>query len=302
MSNIVTVIGSTGNVGHALVKNLLKNGVTVRAVGRSKDKLATLGRQGAAIRAGSLDDVGFVTDALRGADAAFLMIPPHYNAPDMRADQRRLGANLIEAVKTSGIKRVVVLSSLGAELSAGTGPILGLHEFENAVRAVAGLSAVILRAAYFMENQLGSIAVIKHAGINGSAMRADTRLPMVATRDIARVAAETLSAPTFTGVSVREVLGPRDYSMQEATAILGATIGKPELAYVQFSDDDFKKGLADAGFSADVAQKFVEMNAAFNAGIIRYTTPLNPTHTSATNLEQFARDVFAPAYQQAQLH
>lgn len=299
MSHIITVIGATGNIGRALTEKLLHAGATVRAVGRSEDTLATVGRHGAEIRAGSLEDVGFVTDALRGADAAFLMIPPHYTAPDMRADQRRLGANLIEAVKTSGIKRVVVLSSLGGGLSAGTGPILGLHEFENAVRGVAGLSAVILRPAYFMENHLGSIGLIKQTGINGSAMRPDTRLPMAATRDIAGVAAEVLGAPTFTGISVREILGPCDYSIQEATAILGAAIGKPDLAYVQFSDDDFKKGLEGAGFSADVADKFVEMNAAFNAGTIQNTIKRSAANTTATTLEQFAREVFAPAFQQA---
>ncbi len=299
MSNIVTVIGATGNIGRVLVEKLLSNGVRVRAVGRGKDKLAALQRHGAEIHAGSLHGVGFVANALRGADAAFLMIPPNYTAPDMRSDQRRLGANLIEAVKTSGIKRVVVLSTLGGGLSASTGPILGLHEFENAVRGIAGLSAVILRPTYFMENQLGSIGLIKHAGINGSAMRPDTRLPMVAARDIAGVAAEVLSAPTFTGITVREILGPRDYSMQEATAILGAAIGKPDLAYVQFSDADFKKGLEGAGFSADVADKFVEMNAAFNAGTFQNTAQRSTANSTATTLEQFAREAFAPAYQQA---
>lgn len=299
MNHTVTVIGATGNIGRVLAEKLLKSGVKVRAVGRSKEKLATVERQGAEAHAGSLDDVGFVTDALRDVDAAFLMIPPHYTAPDMRADQRRLGANMIEAIKKSGIKRVVVLSSLGGGLSAGTGPILGLHEFENAVRGVAGLSAVILRPAYFMENHLGSIGMIKQAGINGSAMRPDTRLPMAATRDIAGVAAEILSAATFSGITLREILGPRDYSMQEATAILGAAIGKPDLAYVCFPDDDFKKGLQGAGFSADVARNFVEMNAAFNAGSIQITAKRSAANTTVTTLEQFAREVFAPAFQHA---
>lgn len=298
MNHTITVIGATGNIGRALVEKLLTSGVKVRAVGRDKNKLSHLEQQGAEVLADSLEDTGFVVDALRGADAAFLMIPPHYNVPDLRADQRHLGASLIEAVKKSGINRVVVLSSLGAGLSAGTGPILGLHEFENAVRGIAGVSAVVLRPAYFMENHLGSIGLIKHAGINGGAMRADTRLPMVATRDIAEVAAEILRVPTFTGVTVREILGLRDYSMQEATAILGAAIGKPDLAYVQVSDDDYTKGLEGAGFSADVARNFVEMSAGFNAGIIQNTTQRSAANTSGTTtLEQFARDVFAPAFQ-----
>ncbi|MBI3776580.1 MAG: NAD(P)H-binding protein [Gammaproteobacteria bacterium] len=299
MNSIVTVIGATGHIGGVLAEKLLAHRVKVRAAGRSKDKLAPLARKGAEVFAGALEDVDFVTTALRGADAAFLMIPPHYTAADMRADQRRLGANLIEAVKASGIQRVVVLSSLGAGLSAGTGPILGLHEFENAVRSVAELAAVILRPAYFMENHLGAIGLIKHAGIYGSAMRPDTRLPMVATRDIASIAAEVLKALTFTGITVREILGPRDYSMQEATSILGAAIGKPDLSYVQFSDVDFKKGLEGAGISADVASNFLEMNVAFNAGTIQNTAQRSAANTTATTLEHFAREVFAPLFQQA---
>ncbi len=296
MSQIVTVIGATGHIGLPLVNLLLKGSITVRAVGQNQSKLAPLAKQGAVIHAGTLDDTAFVTEALRGAGVAFLMIPPHYNVPDLRADQRRLGASLIEAAKQSGIKRVVVLSSLGAGLASGTGPIAGLHEFENAVRNVTGLSSVILRCAYFMENHLGSMALIKNGGINGSSMRADSALPMVATRDIAAVAAEVLSAPAFTGHTLREVLGPRDYTMREATLILGAAIGKPDLVYTQFPDGEFKKGLESAGFSPDAARNFVEMNAAFNSGIIQNTYKRTAANTTPTTLEQFAREVFAPAF------
>lgn len=299
MSHTVTVIGATGHIGNALAERLLELGVKVRAVARRRDKLEPLVRRGASAYAGGVEDTAFVTEALRDADAAFLMTPPNYGAPDMRAEQRRLGGSLIEAVKRSGIKRVVALSSIGADLPSGTGPIAGLHEIENALRAVDGLSAVILRPTYFMENHLGAIGLIQHAGINGGAIRPDTRLPMVATRDIAAVAAEVLSTPTFTGIRVREVLGPRDYSMQEVTTILGQAIGKPDLVYAPFSDADFKMGLTGAGFSADAADKFVEMSAAFNTGIIQKTATRTAANTTATTLEQFARDVFAPAWRNA---
>lgn len=297
MTYTVTVIGATGNIGRALSERLLKNGVNVRAVGRGKDGLSPLVQLGAEPRIGSIDNMAFVSDALRGADAAFLMIPPHYGAPDMRADQRHLGASLIEGVKKSRIQRVVSLSSLGSELASGTGPILGLREFENAVRGVPGLISVILRPTYFMENHLGSISMIKQAGINGSAMRPDTRLPMVATRDIAGVALEYLSVPTFTTNMMRDILGPRDYTMLEATAILGAAIGRTSLPYVQFSEDDFKRGLESAGFSADVARNFYELNNAFNMGWMQKSALRTPANTTVTTLEQFAREVFAPAFQ-----
>jgi len=296
MSQVITVIGATGNIGRALTARLLENGATVRAVGRGKDELAILAKKGAETRSGELEDVGFVTDALRGTDAAFVMIPPHYSAPDMRTEQRRIGAALTEAIRLSGNKRIVALSSVGGGLPVGTGPILGLHEFENALRSVPGIALTVLRAAYFMENHLGSIGIIKYTGVNGGATNGDTPLPMVATRDIANVAAVTLNAPASIGYRVTEVLGPRDYTLRQATRILGASIGKPDLQYVQFPNEDFKQGLISAGFSASVADQFVEMSESFSAGIVQRTVTRTAANSTPTTLEQFAQEVFAPAF------
>jgi hypothetical protein len=104
-------------------------------------------------------------------------------------------------------------------------------------------------------------------------------------------------APTFDGYIVRELLGPRDYTHREATAILGAAIGKPDLAYVEFSYEDFRKGLLGAGFSASVADAYVEMYTAFNDGRVQSTMSHDTSSTTPTTLEEFSREVFAPAYQ-----
>jgi uncharacterized protein YbjT (DUF2867 family) len=148
-----------------------------------------------------------------------------------------------------------------------------------------------------MENHLAAIPFIKSTGINGSAARADVALAMIATPDIAAVAAEYLMASTFDGYIVREFLGPRDYTHREATAILGAAIGKPDLASMEFSYEDFRKGLLGAGLSASVADAYVEICAAFNDGRIQRTMSRNTSNTTPTTLEEFAREVFAPAYQ-----
>ena len=95
---------------------------------------------------------------------------------------------------------------------------------------------------------------------------------------------------------MREVLGPRDYTLREATSIRGAAISKPDLSYAQFPNDDFKKGLEGAGFSADVARNFVEMNAAFNTGMLQNTFKRTASNTTPVTLEQFACEVFAPAF------
>jgi len=297
MSHLVAVTGATGHVGSALAAQLLDRGVSVRAIGRQAERLAPLVAKGAEARTGDLSDTAFLTEAFHGADAAFVMVPPHYNVPDPRADQRRIGASLAEALEDAAVPRAVALSSVGASLHSGTGPIAGLHEFEEMLRTISGLSVLVIRAAFFMENHLASIPLIRSAGTNGSSLRGDLPLPMAATRDIAAAAAEILSAPAFSGHSVREVLGPRDYTMREASAILGAAIGKPDLAYAQFGYDDFRRALVGVGFSPAAADAIVEMNDAFNTGRIQATFKRTRANTTPITLKEFARDVFAPAYQ-----
>jgi len=297
MPHLVTITGATGNIGKALADRLLQSGVTIRAVARHAERLLPLTATGAEAHVGDIGNTAFLTEAFRGADAVFAMIPPNYNAPDLRAYHLRLAASLAEALQTAGVSRVVALSSSGASQPSGTGPIADLHQFEARLQAISGLSVVALRPTLFMEDHLASIPLIRSAGINGSAARADVALAMIATRDIAAIAAEYLIAPTFEGYMVRDLLGPRDYPHHEATAILGAAIGKPDLAYVELSYEDFRMGLLGAGFSASAADAYVEMYTAINERRIQSTVRRNALNTTPTTLEEFAREVFAPAYQ-----
>ncbi len=85
-----------------------------------------------------------------------------------------------------------------------------------------------------MEYLLMNIPMIKNNNMAGSAIRGDLKFAMIATRDIAAFAAEQLLKRDFTDKSVRDLLGQRDVSMEEAIAVIGSMIGKPGLKYVQF--------------------------------------------------------------------
>jgi uncharacterized protein YbjT (DUF2867 family) len=124
------------------------------------------------------------------------------------------------------------------------------------------------------------LAELKREGINGNSVAPDLPIPMVATRDIADAAAKALKARDWHGVVVRELLGPRDLSFAEATHILGKRIGKPDLRYVQFSDEDQARALVQAGMSQSFADLYVEMTRAFNSGTIKpHRTAQNTTPT-----------------------
>jgi uncharacterized protein YbjT (DUF2867 family) len=293
----VTVLGATGKTGGMVAERLLAAGVKVKAVARSADKLAALKKRGADTVAADLTDAAALTDALRGSDAAYLMIPGDYHKPDLLGQYARAGESITRAVRDAGVRRAVFLSSLGADQPSGTGPIMGLRGVEQSLRAIGGLTLLILRPGYFYENNYGTLGLIKHQGINGGAIEPGTQMLTIAAADIGVVAAEALSKADFAGVKVRELIGPRDLTMPEATAVLGKAIGKPDLPYVRFPDAGYVQGLESAGFDPGAARLFLEMAQAFNAGTIGQQ-PGNESVRTTTSFETFA-DTFAQAYRAA---
>ena len=263
---IVTVLGATGKTGGTAAAALLAAGLQVKAVARSPEKLAALRSKGAQAVPADLTDAAALTGALRGSDAAYLMVPSDYTKPDLLGQYTRAGEAIARAVRESGIKRVVFLSSLGADAEAGTGPIVGLHAAEQRLRAIPGLDLLILRPGYFYENNYGTLGLIKHQGINGGAIDPDVPMVMVAAADIGSAAADALKKSDFSGTVVRELAGPAEVTMKQATRALGTVIGKSDLAYVRFPDQGYVDGLKGAGFDPEAARLFLEMAQAFNRG------------------------------------
>jgi uncharacterized protein YbjT (DUF2867 family) len=277
-------------------ERLLAGGSEVRALGRSGDRLAGLVAKGAEAAVGEATDAGYLTGAFRGADAVYTLIPPNVQAEDYAVFQDQVGEAIIGAIRESGVGHVVFLSSIGADQPAGTGPIAGLHRQEGRLRSLEGLAVLALRPGFFFENHFETLGLIKHQGINGSAVAPDTSLPMIATRDVAEVAAKELVERDFSGFVVRELLGPRDLTMAEANGIIGNAIGNPDLTYVQFPYEDFEASLAQMGLSASIAGLYTEMAKGFNAGKVRTLEGRSEANTTPTSFETFAAEVLVPAY------
>ncbi len=293
----ITVTGAGCQIGHPLSQILLNSGVQVRAVSRNAARISTLIDQGAHPAVGTMEDKSFVIRSFAGADAVFAMLPPHPDAPDMRAGQDRIAVSIREAIEAAQIQRVVMLSSIGATIPEGTGPVAGLHSFEEMLTAVQGVNLVILRPAFFMENFLSFIPLIKERGVIGTPLRKDLPLAMIATRDIAAIAAGYLKEPSFSGLTIHELPGPRDYTLLEAASILGDAVGSPNLEYREFSCDEAREAMEAAGFSPSVASGYMEMYRAFNSGIIQKTLSSRPpADATPTTLEEFAGNIFADRY------
>lgn len=296
---LYVIFGASGHVGGLAAARLLEAGKKVRVVARKADGLRAHAARGAEVATGSVEDPAFVRRALDGAGAALVLVPPPATATGIRAWQDRVAGIVGDALEAARVPRAVALSSIGADVPGGTGPIAGLHVLEERLDRIAGLDALHLRPGYFLENHLGAIGMIRGTGGNGGALRPDLGMAQVATRDIGEVAARRLLALDWKRGEVQELQGERDLTMAEVTTALGKAIGKPELRYVQFPYGDAEKGMVQAGLPAELAALYVEMARAFNEGRARSTQPRSPATTTPTSVERFATEVFAPAWRAA---
>lgn len=285
---MITVMGATGRVGKRVTNLLLQAGSKVRALGRSPEKLEALRSAGAQTGSGDMDDAAFLADAFRGAAAVFTLLPYDVAVPGYYANQTKLSEAIVHAIAKSRVRYVVFLSSIGADQAGGTGPIDSLHDHETRLRQLANTNVLMLCPGSFFENFHASMPVIKHEGLNADGFTPDLAIPMTATRDIADTAVRALRLRDWKGVVVRELLGPRDLSYAEATRLIGAAIGKPDLAYVQLPYADLRAVFIKAGFAADVADVFVELARGINEGRIRTVERRNGANTTPTRFEDFA--------------
>jgi uncharacterized protein YbjT (DUF2867 family) len=260
------ISGVTGHVGSAAAKELLAKKKSVKVIVRDAAKGVVWAQQGAQLAVGSLDDVLFLTGALKGAEGFFALLPPNFAVPDLYAAQRKTSDAISAAVKASGVPHVVLLSSVGADLSSGNGPIKGLNYLENALRGT-GTTLSAIRAGYFQENIANSLAPARQGGIFPNFMAtADYLVPMIATKDIGRLAAELLLAKPAKSENV-DLRGPA-YSVRQAAQLLGKALGK-ELKVVDIPSAGHVEALTKAGFPEHIAKSFAEMYDGFGKGRIK---------------------------------
>lgn len=290
------ITGAAGNTGSAAAEKLLASGAKVRVIGRNAKRLERFSQKGAEAVVADMTDAAALEKAFSGAQAVYALIPPNPAAPDVRAYQERVTDALAAAIQNSGIAYAIALSSTGADKAYGTGPVMGLQGLEKKLEAIDGLNVLSLRCGYFMENLLPQIGIIQSLAFMAGPIRADVPLPMIATRDIGAAAAESLAKLDFVGKQTRELLGARHVTYTEAEKIIGAAIGKPDLAYRQVPASMLKPAMMRMGMSSSMVDLILEMSDALNTGHMKSQEPRSARNTTATTLETFVAEVFAPAY------
>jgi uncharacterized protein YbjT (DUF2867 family) len=288
------IIGASGHTGNAAANKLLEKGKKVRVVGRNADHLAALAAKGAEPFVGNVTDKNDMTKAFAGAKAVYVMLPPDPTIQDYFAYANQVIDAFASAIENNGVKYAVSLSSVGADKSEKTGPILGLHHLEERLNRIPGLNVLHLRPAYFMENTLGQADAVAQMGHTAGTVRPELKFPMIAATDIGDFAGDALARLDFSGHQIHELHGQRDLTYREITAIIGKAIGKPDLEYAEITADQFRGALLQMGMSANMADLLLELTDSLNNGHIKMLEPRSPQSTTPTTYETFVARNFLP--------
>jgi len=290
------ITGGAGHISKPLTLQLLKAGHEVTVISRNTNNLEEVVKAGAKAAAGSVEDVDFLTKTFTGADAVYTMVPPKMDAADWKGHIEQIGKNYTAAIKAAGVKYVVNLSSIGAHLFDGCGPVSGIHRAELALNTLEDVNIKHLRPAYFYDNLFSNLGLIRKAGIMGSNFAiADKKFTIVAPVDIAAAAADELLSLSFTGHSIRYIASD-EVSTTDIAKAIGSAIGKPELPWVEFTDEQAYGGMVGAGLTEEVAKNYVEMGNAIRTGSMGEDYwKHRPASLGKVKLADFAK-AFAGAY------
>ncbi|WP_207534189.1 NAD(P)H-binding protein [Desertivirga arenae] len=293
MKYIIT--GAAGNISKPLAEQLLAAGHEVTVIGRNAENLKSLTDKGAKAAIGKLEDLEFLKNTFAGADAVYTMFPPQYAALDLSV-YRDLALNYAEAIKENGIPYVVNLSSIGAHLPEGVGPVSGLYLVEQEFAKLSDVNVLHLRPGYFYTNFFGSLGMVANMNIIGNnSGDANGKIVLSHPGDIAEAATEELLSLSFKGQSIRYLVSD-ERTQGEVAKILGTAVGKPELPWIAFTDEESYNGMLGAGLPEEMAKKYVEMGSAMRSGKMFEDFLRNRPQTfGKIKLEDFAKD-FAAAY------
>lgn len=264
MKYIIT--GSTGHISKPLTQQLTAAGHEVTVITSSAARNEDIKALGAQAAVGSVEDRDFLTKTFGGADAVYLMIPPGMTAADWLTYQKGIADNYIAAVQANKIKYVLILSSVGAHMGTGCGPVDGAAYLEKQSATLTDSQVHILRPSYFFYNLFGQIGMIKHAGFVGSTQPVDFKLILTSPSDIADAAAAYLLAPEKATGKIEYIASEDTLTWKEITKALGSAIGKPEVPFVELTDEQSDAGMIQAGMPKTIADGYTQMGKALRDG------------------------------------
>jgi len=288
----IIVTGSLGNISKPLAQKLIEEGHSVTVIAHSAERQQEIEALGAKAAIGNLENHDFLAAAFNGADAIYCMVPPNFEEQNSVAYYARIGQSYKKAIKQSGVGRIVFLSSWGAHLDSGTGTILGSYHVEQILNTLEHVSITYLRPCSIYYNLFHYIPMIKNVGIIGTNFKGTDKIVWVAPTDIADAAAEELTKHTYDDITIRYIASD-EVTAAETAKVLGSAIGKPDLEWIAFSDEEVKDSFIKMNLPEDFAQDLVDLNASISSGRMGAHYEQNKPVLGKVKIGDFAKEFVA---------
>jgi uncharacterized protein YbjT (DUF2867 family) len=252
---VFVVLGASGHVGSAVANTLLVAGEPVTVIVHHEDKAAAWRAKGAQAAVADVLDPNGLRAVLRRGRRAFLLNPPAAPSTDTEVEEHRTFAGIMAALEGSGLEKLVVESTYGAQPGQRCGDLNVLYDFEQALKAQP-IPVTVQRAAYYMSNWDALLDQARQ-GVLPTMLPADLALPMVAPVDLGRAAADFLRQP-IGQEGVHYVEGPKRYTPADVAAAFAKALGRAVEPSV-IPRDQWEKAYRDLGFSEPAAASYVRM-------------------------------------------
>ncbi|MBI1307306.1 MAG: NAD(P)H-binding protein [Bacteroidetes bacterium] len=295
----IVLTGSLGNVSRPLASELIANGHQVKIISRNPDRQEEIEALGAEAAIGEMEDLQFLISSFREADCVYLMEAVGNDAMfnvnfDIINAYSRIAENYRQAVLESGIKKVVHLSSVGAHTTEGNG-VLSMHFYaEQILNKLPGdVTITFMRPVGFFSNLFRSMKSIKEQGVIISNYGGNQKEPWVSALDIAAAIVKEMESE-FAGRKIRYVAS-EEVSPDQIAETIGMAIGQTDLKWLVIPDEALLQGMISMGMNRQIAQGFVDMQAAQGSGELYQDYYLNKPELGNTKLTDFAKE-FARRY------
>jgi len=267
MCAMYAVSGVTGHTGKVVAETLQAKGQPIRVIVRDEKKGAPWKERGAEVAVSSLDDEAALTRALSGVTGAYVLLPPDAITIDFFGSRQRMADAIGRAALDAGLPHLVFLSSIGAHVPTGHGPIGAPYHAERSFEKL-GIGTTFVRAAYFLENYGSVLGAAKNDGVLPSFLPANLRHDVVTTTDIGHTAAQALlDGPR--GRRVIELSGPTDVTAEEVAATLAELMVRP-VKVIEAPLDAVVPTFMSFGISQHMSEVYRGMYAGFIDGVVKW--------------------------------
>lgn len=293
----LTVTGSLGNISRILIEKLVSAGHQVKVISSNVERTKEIEQLNAIPLVGFVEDYAFVKKAFEGSDAVYLMIPPNFRSTDLKQYIKTVGEQYANALKETGVKYAVNLSSIGAHLENGFGPTGSNFYVEQKLNELQEVNVLHLRPGMFLTNFYGAIPMIRHQNMLGNNFSGSVNLPLTHPKDIAEAAFKALNDLSTSGKQIQYIVSDEKTGF-EITQTLSNAVGKSNVNWIEFPDEQLLTVLMRSGFSEQMAKVYmVEIGIALRDGSFMEDYNKNKSvSVGGTTLQDFSKE-FAMAYQ-----